>query len=159
VDDDDEFLIAGDDGLAVTSPAGTARLLELADVLAACRKSFFETASRFHWIPQPGSGADLVATELPSPDPLLKSPRPGTGHRMITEGVQTHLQTTAGLVGALGALYRAGEVFAAPATVVRGALESAARVFWIIGDATDDPEQILARTYLEEFRVFRHECG
>jgi hypothetical protein len=151
VNDDDEFLIAGDDGRAITSPAGTARLVELAEVLAACRMSFFETAGSFHWDPQPGSAANLVATALPSPDPLLKTLRPETGHRLITESVQTHLQTAAGLMGALGVLFEAGEVFAAPGTLVRGALESVARVFWIIGDGTDHPEQLLARAYLEEF--------
>lgn len=51
--------------------------------------------------------------------------------------MQTHLQTGASLIGALGALYEAGEVFAAPGSVVRDALESAARDFWIIGDGTD----------------------
>lgn len=148
---DDEFLISSEHGRAVTSSDGTARLLVLAELLAACRQSFFQTASTYHWTPRTGSAADLVATVLPSPDPLLKAVRPETGHRLITMGVQTHLQTAAGLIGALGALYETGEVFAAPGTVVRGVLESVARVFWILGDGTDHPEQLLARTYLEEF--------
>ena len=46
--------------------------MELAEVLSACRRSFFQTANRFHWTPQPASFADLVAIALPSPDPLLK---------------------------------------------------------------------------------------
>lgn len=152
VDDDDEVLIAGDDGRAVTSQAGHARLQEFADLLAACRKSLYETAGKFHWTPAPDSTADAVAISLPSPDPLLAASRPETGHRMITHAVQTHLQTAAGLLGSLGALYDAGEVFAAPGSVVRGSLESVARVFWILGDRTEvHPEQYLARAYLEEF--------
>lgn len=151
MNDDDEFLIAGEDGRAVTSADGHARLQELADLLAACRRSFYDTVGSFHWTPAPGSVADAVAITLPSPDPLLRASRPETGHRMITHAVQTHLQTAAGLLGSLGALYETGEVFAAPGSVVRGSLESAARVFWILGDGNDHPEQILARAYLEEF--------
>ena len=151
VNDDDEILIAGDDGRAVTSADGHARIQEIADLLAACRKSFYDTVGNFHWTPAPGSVADAVAITLPSPDPLLRASRPETGHRLITHAVQTHLQTAAGLLGSLGALYETGEVFAAPGSVVRGSLESVARVFWILGDGSDHPEQLLARTYLEEF--------
>ncbi len=151
MNDEDESLIAGDDGRAVTSPAGHVRIQELADLLAACRRAFYDTTGNFHWTPAPQSVAHAVALSLPSPDPLLRGSRPETGHRLITYAVQTHLQTGAGLLGALGVLYQSGEVFAAPGTVVRGALESIARVFWILGDDDDHPEQRLARAYLEEF--------
>ncbi len=152
MEDDDEVLIAGDDGRAVTSAAGQARLQELADLLAACRRSFYDTVGNFHWTPQPGSTADALAIALPSPDPLLSATRPETGHRLITHAVQTHLQTAAGHLGSLGALYETREVFAAPGSVVRGTLEAVARVFWILGDGSDDhPERLLARAYLEEF--------
>lgn len=151
MNDDNESLIAGDDGRAVASAAGDARIQEFADLLAACRRSFYDTAGSFHWTPAPGSVAHAVAITLPSPDPLLTAPRPETGHRMITHAVQTHLQTAAGLLGSLGALYETGEVFAAPGSVVRGSLESVARVFWILGDGNDHPEQPLVRAYLEEF--------
>lgn len=143
--------MAGNDGRAVTSAAGHARVQHIADLLAACRKSFYETVGDFHWTPVSGSFADDVATTLPSPDPLLSNPRLETGYRLINHAVQTHLQTGAGLLGALGALYETGEVFAAPGSVVRGSLESVARVFWILGDRNDHPEQLLARAYLEEF--------
>lgn len=151
MNDDNEILIVGDDGRAVTSAAGHARIQEVADLLAACRKSFYDTVGNFHWTPARGSVADAVATILPSPDPLLRASRPETGHRLITQAVQTHLQTAAGLLGSLGALYETGEVFAAPGSVVRSSLESVARVFWILGEGNDHPEQLLARVYLEEF--------
>lgn len=120
-------------------------------MLAACRRSFYDTASHYHWAPRPGSAAEAVAIMLPSPDPLLRTSRPETGHRIITHALQTHLQTGAGLLGSLGLMYQVGEVFAAPGSIVRGSLESIARVFWVLGDGSDHPEQLLARAYLEEF--------
>jgi hypothetical protein len=38
----------------------------------------------------------------------------------------------------------------APGMLIRSAMEGIARVFWILGDNTDSPEQLLARAYLEE---------
>jgi hypothetical protein len=130
------------------------RPFPLRDVVPDVRPTvtlLFETAGRFHWMPQRDSLAEHVAETLPSPDPLLSIARQETGHRLITGAVQTYMQTAAGHLGALGVLYETGEVFSAPGTIVRGALESVARVFWILGGQQDEPEQRLARAYLEEF--------
>jgi hypothetical protein len=37
-----------------------------------------------------------------------------------------------------------------PGMLVRGVIECAARVFWVLGVPGDSPEQVLARAYLEE---------
>ena len=151
MDDTEEFFVAGPDGRTLASDAARARVAELADLFQACRESFYVTADRFHWEPVEGSAAAHVAAQLPSPDPKLKTSRAETGHRLITRVIQTYLLTAAGQMGALGALHSTGEVLFAPGMLVRGVLECSARVMWVLGEGSPDPEKMLARAYLEEF--------
>ncbi len=141
---------APSDGTVAASEAAHARLLQLAELCHLCREMFYMTANEFHWRPTRGSAAEALATALPSPDPRIATPRPETGHRLITGVVQTYLLTAAGHLGGLSALFRADEVLFTPGMVVRGVIECSARVMWVVGDGSDGPEDLLARAYLEE---------
>ena len=147
---DDQRRKAPKDGTVSAADDAQARLLELAELCHVCRVTFQATADRFHWRPAPGSAAQVLATALPSPDPLLAAPRVETGHRLVTRVIQTYLLTAAGHLGALSALYRTREVLFTPGMVVRGVIECSARVIWVLGGQNDRPEDRLARAYLEE---------
>jgi hypothetical protein len=148
--DEQEGMVAGADGRVTADAAAHARLLELAALCDFCRTSFHETATRFHWQPAVPSVGALMARAVPSPDPKLATPRPETGHRLVSRVVQTYLVTAAGHLGSMSALLAHEEVMFSPGMLVRGLIECAARVFWVLGKPGDSPEQILARAYLEE---------
>lgn len=136
-----------------TPPAYAARLGELAQTLAACRDAFHETANDFHWEPVAGSGAARAATALPSPDPAIASPTTETGHRLIAEAIQIFFFNSAAHMGSWAALLRAEEVVASPPLLLRAVIENCAHVIWVVGDdPTEDPEDRLARAYLEELK-------
>lgn len=93
-----------------------------------------------------------MARALPSPDPRIATPRPETGHRLVSWVVQTYMATAAGHLGAMSALLARGEVMFSPGMLVRAVIECTARVFWVLGKPGDSPDQLLARAYLEEMR-------
>ncbi|QEP06477.1 MULTISPECIES: hypothetical protein [unclassified Glutamicibacter] len=127
------------------------RLEELAQTLSACREAFHKTASEFHWEPAAGSGAAQAAMELPSPDPAIHKPSGETGHRLITEAIQIFLFNAAAHLGSWAALLRATEVVATPPLLLRAVIENCAHAVWVTGnDPTENPENRLARAYLEE---------
>ena len=127
------------------------RLVEIADLFAACRDAFFETADRFHWTPAQRSPAAHTAAELPSPDPAVAEPRGETGHRLIAEVVQTYLLTASGHLGGLASLYASGEVIFPTPALIRSTIENCAHAVWVLGEDPDEPsENRLARAYLEE---------
>ena len=134
-------------------PAYSARLEELARTLTACRDAFHETANDFHWEPAAGSGAARAAATLPSPDPAIATPTTETGHRLIAEALQIFLFTSAAHLGSWAALLRAGGVIASPPLLLRAVIENCAHVVWVVGDdPAEDPEDRLARAYLEELK-------
>lgn len=134
-----------------TPPGVDSRLVEIAHLFADCRAAFFETADQFHWTPAPGSVAAFAAGELPSPDPQVNEPHGATGHRLITEVVQTYLLIASGHLGGLASLYASSEVFFPPAALVRAVIENCAHAMWVIGrDPSESSEDRLARAYLEE---------
>ncbi|WP_340539132.1 hypothetical protein [Nocardioides sp. GXZ039] len=117
----------------------------------ACRDAFFNTADRFHGIPEPGSGAATATLDLPSPDPAITEPRGETGHRLIAEVVQTYLLTASGQLGALASLYASGEVIFPTPALIRSVIENCAHAVWVLGEDPDEPsDDRLARAYLEE---------
>ena len=129
------------------------RLEELAQTLTACRDAFHETAEGYRWEPMAGSGAARAATALPSPDPAITNPMTETGHRLIAEAIQIFLFNSAAHMGSWAALLRAEEVIASPPLLLRAVIENCAHVVWVVGDdPTEDPENRLARAYLEELR-------
>jgi len=133
--------------------AYTDRLEELAQTLTACRDAFHETANEFHWEPVAGSGAATAAAALTSPDPAIQKPTSETGHRLIAEAINIFLFNSAAHLGSWAALLRAAEVIASPPLLLRAVIENCAHVMWVVGDdATEDPENRLARAYLEELK-------
>lgn len=127
------------------------RLVEIADLFAASRDAFFETADRFHWTPAPESPAAAAADDLPSPDIAVTAPRGATGHRLVAEVVQTYLLTASGHLGGLASLYKSGEVIFPTPALIRSTIENCAHAVWVLGDDTDQsPDNRLARAYLEE---------
>lgn len=128
------------------------RLLELADLFGFCRASFLETADRYHWTPAAGSAAEQDATVLPSPDPAIMDRQGETGFRLVAEVAQTYVLAASGHLGGLASLYAAGEVHFSPGLLVRAVMENCAHALWVLGEAGDDPEERLARAYLEELR-------
>lgn len=150
-EDEELHVLVGPDGRTVGGAAERARVAELGQLFQACRQSYFETVQRFAWEPAADSYAARVASELPSPDPRVALQRHETGHRLISRVVQTYMLTAAGHMGALGALHESGEVFFSPGMLVRGVLECSARAMWVLGNGGDEPSQLLARAYLEEF--------
>lgn len=127
------------------------RLVEVSRLFLGCRDAFFDTADRYHWEPFPGSGAAQAAADLPFPDPVGDAQRGETGHRLITEVVQTFLLTASGHMGSLASLYASGEVLFSPPALIRAVAENCAHALWVIGDNPQEPsEHRLARAYLEE---------
>lgn len=128
-----------------------ARLVEIAGLFVACRDAFFDTAERFHWTPEPGSGAATAALDLPSPDPAVTEPRGETGHRLIAEVVQTYLLTASGHLGGLASLYASGEVIFPTPALIRSVIGDCAHAVWVLGEDPDEPsDHRLSRAYLEE---------
>ena len=129
------------------------RLEELAQTLSASRDAFHETAANFHWEPVAGSGASEAAAALPFPDPVIGKPTGETGHRLITEAMQIFLFNSAAHMGSWAALLRSAEVIATPPLLLRAVIENCAHAVWVAGDDPDeDPEDRLARAYLEELK-------
>lgn len=134
-----------------TRPEFAARLAELSNLFLKCRDAFHDISDRSRWTAEPGSPAAADATRLPSPDPLVAKPHGETGHRMIAEVVQIFMLTASGHLGGLAGLYAAQEVLFSPALLVRAVIENCAHAVWVLGDDPDeDPENRLARAYLEE---------
>ncbi|GAC1387333.1 MAG: hypothetical protein NVSMB48_26610 [Marmoricola sp.] len=134
-----------------TPPEVEDRLVEIAGLLLACREAFFATAARFHWSPEPTSGAATAALDLPSPDPAVTKARGETGHRLVAEVVQTYLLTASGHLGGLASLYATGEVIFPTPALIRSAIENCAHAVWVIGEDPHEPsDHRLARAYLEE---------
>lgn len=128
-----------------------ARLVEIAGLFVACRDAFFNTADRFRWTPERGSGAETAALDLPSPDPAVAEPRGETGHRLIAEVVQTYLLTASGHLGGLASLYASGEVIFPTPALIRSVIENCAHAAWVLGQDPEEPsDDRLARAYLEE---------
>lgn len=128
------------------------RLLELADLFAFCRGVFLETADCHHWAPADGSAAEQDATVLPSPDPAIMDRQGETGFRLVAEVVQTYVLGASGHLGGLASMYATGEVHFSPGLLVRAVMENCAHALWVLGQAGDDPEERLARAYLEELK-------
>ncbi len=134
-----------------TPPEVADRLVEIAGLFLACREAFYDTAARYHWTPEPGSGAETDAAHLPSPDPAVTNPRGETGHRLIAEVVQTYLLTASGHLGGLASLYASGEVIFPTPALIRSVIENCAHAVWVLGEDPHEPsEHRLARAYLEE---------
>ncbi|WP_370615180.1 hypothetical protein [Mumia sp. Pv 4-285] len=133
-------------------PQVSPRLLELADVFAFCRSAFLESADRYHWTPAESSPAEQDATVLPSPDPAIVDPQGETGFRLVAEVVQTYMLAASGHLGGLESMYATGEVHFSPGLLVRAVMENCAHALWVLGEDGDDPEERLARAYLEELK-------
>lgn len=125
------------------------RLVELAEVLLACRVALLESNGS-HWAPAPGSAAADDDAALPSPDPRLPASSGLSGFPLISEATSSYLVTSGAHMGGLAALYGCGEVTLSPAMLVRAVLENCAHAMWIIGsNSAASPENRLARAYLE----------
>lgn len=128
------------------------RLLELANLFGFCRTAFLDTADRYHWSPAPDSAAEQDANALPSPDPGIVDCQGETGFRLVAEVVQTYMLAASGHLGGLASMYSTGEVHFSPGLLVRAVMENCAHALWVLGEAGDDPEERLARAYLEELQ-------
>jgi hypothetical protein len=126
--------------------AELARFAELAEVYEACRSALrditLETQSR----PAPGSPADLDQRALVGREPPIAE----TAEMLITWTVQLYLYAASEHLGGLAALYSRPEVLLSPLVLGRCAVEYAAHVLWVLGRPAEDPEDRLARAFLEE---------
>jgi hypothetical protein len=127
------------------------RLEQLATVMLACRETHLQISKEFHWHPGPGSRAAADAEVLAAVDSNPNEDGIFAGPVLLSEVVATYLDIAAGHLAGMAAVYRACEVFFAPVPLARSTMETAARVFWVIGAPGDTAEMRLARAYLEEF--------
>lgn len=126
------------------------RLDALAGLADACRAAYREMSAQTHWRPAPGSPAAHVQRGII--DPADNSDGILSGYDLVSEVVATYLEIAAGQFGGLAALLRGGEAMFAPLPVIRTIIEHAAHTVWVLGgDPTEDPNNMLARAYLEEF--------
>lgn len=128
------------------SDADKARFAEFAALYLACRQAFRELTEQTQSRPYPNSYAARDAQALLARDPPIAE----TSERLITWLVQLYLYAASEHLGGLGALYAQHEVLIAPLVVSRSVLEHSAHAIWIIGNANDDPQDRLARSFLEE---------
>jgi hypothetical protein len=84
-------------------------------------------------------------------DPTPSSVDRLSGLDLVVEVAVTYLEIAAGHLGGLAALYKAAQVMHPAPPLIRAVMESAGRAAWVIGRAEDDPADVLARAYLEEF--------
>ncbi|GGB91191.1 hypothetical protein N798_07425 [Knoellia flava TL1] len=56
-------------------------------------------------------------------------------------------------------MYATGEVHFSPGLLVRAVMENCAHALWVLGDAGDEPEERLARAYLEELNSAKEAQG
>ncbi len=122
-----------------------ARFADFAEHLA-CREAFRDISEQTQSRPVRDSYADRDTRSLPARDPPIAQ----TAEHLITWVVQLYLYATSEHLGGLAALYMCEEVLVAPLILARCALEHAAHAIWIIGDPNEDPQDRLARSFLEE---------
>ena len=128
------------------SDADEARLEELAELYLACRAAFRDLTEETQSRPYPNSYAARDVQSLVARDPPIAE----TSEQLITWLVQLYLYAASEHLGGLGALYGRHEVLIAPLVLARSVLEHSAHSIWIIGNANDDPQDRLARAFLEE---------
>lgn len=127
------------------------RLEQLAQLADSCRGAFHAVSAESHWRPTLGSAASAAQDLINHKDPASSGDGVMAGFDLVSEVVVTYLEIAAGHLGGLATLCRAGEVFFAPAPLVRSVMENSAHAMWVIGDKPGEPADILARAYLEEF--------
>jgi hypothetical protein len=129
------------------NPSYAARLGDFATVFNQSRRSFRDLATDAEWRPAPASPAERDAESLAQRVP----PLPSTAPLLIGHITYQYLFAASEHLGALGVLYAAHDVTIAPSVIQRAALEHSARALWVVNQAGGDPEDRLARGYLEEF--------
>jgi len=126
-------------------------MAEHAHLLRGCSEAFLRIAEDHHWAPADGSVA--------AADVAVFAARPEIrDERLVLETVCAYLELAVHNCTALGAIYEAVEVVAAPPQLARSVIENCARACWLIDTELDsDPDSDpslnrLARTYIDHNR-------
>jgi hypothetical protein len=101
-------------------------------------------------LPASGSPAATDQAELLSPDRRCEADADKSGFDLVAYTILSYGLVAGEHLGALAALYDAGEVYFSPGSLVRSVQENAARMMWVIGSDRSEPAQArLRRAYLE----------
>jgi len=121
-------------------------------VLRACRASFLELSTTWHWIPASGSRAEADRQDLDGVDPAVSTPRQPAGAHLIEEVVATFLEIASLHADAMGNLCALGRLMLPIEALGRATLEAASHAVWVLGagEALEARDR-LARAYLCEF--------
>ncbi|WP_433717028.1 hypothetical protein ACQP2U_42510 (plasmid) [Nocardia sp. CA-084685] len=120
------------------------RLVELAELLRACREAFLRISHDHHWKPAETS---LAAADLAAFNKVSDIRDDG----IVLETVAAYLELAAGNCGGLAGLYETDEVLTSPPQLARSILEDCARACWLLGSnpASQPALDRLARTYID----------
>ena len=121
-------------------------------VLRACRASFLEISSKWHWVPASDSRAELDRQDLGGLDPAVSTPHQPAGAHLIEEVVATFLEIASLHADAMGNLCALGRLMLPIEALGRATLEATSHAVWVLGagEAVEARDR-LARAYLCEF--------